>query len=92
MIRYKSMQELQNHVDQRDRMITADQFDHKSVCQIEHADGSKFLISNPLMEQVRFTNTKGTIDEVVHIVYSEHHHPMYYMESDLIAVPTLLKK
>jgi hypothetical protein len=87
---FKNIDDLYNYADNRNQELEVKQFEHDMICEIEHRDGSKFIITNPLLELVRFT--KGTIDQTVYIVYSEHHHPFSYMESDLKSEPKIIAK
>jgi hypothetical protein len=86
---FKNMDELYNYADNRNVQLEVQNFDHKIAYELEHLDGSKFFITNALLELVRYT--KGSIDETVYIVYSEHHHPLSYMESDLRSEPIMVK-
>jgi hypothetical protein len=79
---FKSMASLYNYADERNIKLTVMDFDHTNSVVIEHRDGSTFTVTNPHMELVRYSN--GGIDETVYIIYSEHHQPFTYMESDLV--------
>ena len=86
---FKNIDELYNYADNKNEQLEVTNFDHKIAYELEHRDGSKFFITNALLELVRYT--RGSIDETVYIVYSEHHHPLSYMESDLKSEPRLVK-
>lgn len=86
---FKTMADIYNHADHKNDQLEVTELDHTSAYEIEHRDGSKFFITNVHMELVRFTS--GKFDETVYIIYSEHHVPMIYMESDLVSEPKLIE-
>ena len=85
---YKNIDDIYNYADNKNIQLDVADFDHKIAYELEHRDGSKFYITNVRMELVRYTN--GTIDETVYIIYSEHHQPLTYMESDLKSEPKVV--
>ena len=90
---FKSMEDVYNYADNRNQELEVENFDHNSAYELEHRDGSKFFITNVLLELVRLVGTFGhkIMDETIYIVYSEHHQPLTYMESDLKSDPKLVE-
>lgn len=89
MKKFKTVSAIDRYVNKRDRSITVMDFNHHTTCTIIHADKSKFIVTNPLIETVLLELTNMFISENVYIIYSEHHKPFVYMESDLKEIPKM---
>jgi hypothetical protein len=87
---FGSMLDIDEYARVRNLQLEVGNFERKSAYEIEHRDGSKFLVTNYLIETVTF-QVPDTFDEIVYIIYSEHHNPFIYMWSDLIRPPQYKK-
>lgn len=87
---FSNITTLNNHSDKQNRSLLVTDFDHGKAIQIVHLDGSTFFVTNVKLEKVRYKNK--SFNEVVYIIYSEHHKPFVYFESDLTNAPVLIKK
>ena len=84
--KFNNMSKLEAYIAERNTKLLVTDFDHKRVCKIEHEDGSKFSITNMLVEYVFFETKKDSHPVSIYIIYSEHHQPLMYFASDLVGM------